>query len=161
MGIHPAQLRDFIITPVLVHLNMHSPAAVNLLMLTAAAESQMGRFVRQMGGPALGIFQMEPLTHDDIWTHYITPNVATVLSRWLPAQAQIAELAHEQLIGNIWYAAAMCRLHYRRVSAPLPEATDTSGLAAYWKQHYNTPKGRGTIAHALGAIEPHKAVLIA
>jgi len=38
----------------------------------------------------------------------------------------------------------MCRLHYRRVNAPLPKANDIQGMADYWKAHYNTVKGKGT-----------------
>ena len=45
---------------------------------------------------------------------------------------------------NDLYAAAMCRLHYRRVPAPLPQLGDPDAVAAYWKQHYNTALGAGT-----------------
>jgi hypothetical protein len=38
----------------------------------------------------------------------------------------------------------MCRLHYRRVPEPLPDAEDINGLAAYWKKYYNTKAGRGS-----------------
>jgi hypothetical protein len=43
----------------------------------------------------------------------------------------------------------MCRLHYRRVAEPLPAAKDTEAMAAYWKAHYNTPLGKGTVEKAL------------
>ena len=63
------QLDRDIIEPVLSRLHAASPAARALLLGTAAQESAMGRYIRQLrGGPALGIFQMEPATHDDIWT---------------------------------------------------------------------------------------------
>ena len=38
----------------------------------------------------------------------------------------------------------MCRVHYARVSEPLPEAGDLDGQAHYWKDHYNTRLGKGT-----------------
>ena len=42
-------------------------------------------------------------------------------------------------------AAGICRLHYFRVKAPLPALYDVDGRAAYWKAHYNTPLGAGTV----------------
>lgn len=41
-----------------------SDAAVNLLLGTAAQESEFGKYIRQIRGPALGVFQMEPATFD-------------------------------------------------------------------------------------------------
>ena len=56
-----------LITSVLKELNLHSDNAVNLLMGTAAQESHLGKYRKQIGGgPALGIFQMEPATFNDI-----------------------------------------------------------------------------------------------
>ena len=40
----------------------------------------------------------------------------------------------------------MARAHYLRVPEPLPDAGDVEALAAYWKQHYNTPAGAGSEA---------------
>ncbi len=48
----------------------------------------------------------------------------------------------EALAGNLWYAAAMCRVHYYRYPEPIPD--HLSGQAALWKQRYNTELGKGT-----------------
>ena len=40
---------------------------------------------------------------------------------------------------------AVCRLCYYRKPDALPEAGDIEGQAAFWKQHYNTPLGKGTV----------------
>jgi hypothetical protein len=45
---------------------------------------------------------------------------------------------------NDRYAAAMCRIRYLRVPAPLPAPDDIQAMANYWKEHYNTPLGAGT-----------------
>jgi hypothetical protein len=136
------QLRDDVVRPVLTALNAHSAAAEVLLLGTAAQESHV-TYLRQLGGgPALGIYQMEPATHDDIWDNYLSyrSSVADGVSSYLaPNQPR-----HDQLIWNLAYATAMCRMHYRRVPASLPAANDVAGLAAYWKAHYNTPLGAGT-----------------
>ena len=52
---------------------------------------------------------------------------------------------------NDLYACAMCRIHYQRVREPLPDADDLEGQAAYWKAHYNTPLGAGTVEHFIEA----------
>lgn len=54
------QLRN-LIRRVLIGIGGYSEEAENLLMGTAAQESALGEYIRQLGnGPALGIFQMEP-----------------------------------------------------------------------------------------------------
>ena len=69
--IDPIHLKEYIIIPVLSKLDMYSESAANLLLGTAAIESDMGQFLRQINGPALGIYQMEPSTHLDIWQNYL------------------------------------------------------------------------------------------
>jgi len=50
---------------VLKNYDLYSRDAEELLMLTAACESNLGHYFKQLGnGPALGIFQVEPATYD-------------------------------------------------------------------------------------------------
>ncbi len=141
----PSQFRVEVVRPVLVHLGRHSAAAENLLVGTALHESGGLRWLRQLGGgPAFGLYQIEPSTHDDIWRNYL---------RFRPRlNDRVARLAAneptrpEQLITNLAYATAIARVHYLRVPASLPDADDLGGLARYWKRHFNTPKGAGTTA---------------
>lgn len=135
------QFRSLVVRPTLERLDAHSAAAENLVLGTALQESAL-RYLHQLGsGPALGLFQMEPATHDDLWDSYLAhradlrERVAALLA---PGAARL-----DQLVWNLGYATAMCRVHYRRVPAALPDAGDVAGLAAYWKQYYNTPAGRG------------------
>ena len=72
MGINKDQFRD-LIRRTLKDITLYSEDAVDLLMMTAAAESNLGEYLRQINGPALGAFQMEPGTHDDIWKNYLNP----------------------------------------------------------------------------------------
>ncbi len=138
------QFRANIIRPVFLVIGGESRAAENLILGTALQESNL-RYLRQLGdGPARGVYQMEPATHDDIWDNYLRYRVELrngVSGFEVPGQDR-----HEQLMWNLGYATAMCRVHYRRVLEPLPGADDIPGLAAYWKQHYNTPLGRGTVS---------------
>ena len=140
-----AHLRNEIIIPTLDFLGMNSKEAQHLLLGTAAQESHMGRYLVQLGEVAdggLGIYQMEKKTHDDIWENYLVyrPSLAEEICKLLiPAVPK-----HEQLIGNLYYATAMARLHYRRVTDPLPDVNIVN-ISEYWKKHYNTHLGKGTV----------------
>jgi len=136
-----------IIEPVLCHLSdvPFSKAASQLLLSTAIKESQNFKYRKQVGGPALSYFQIEPATHDDIWDNYLKfrPKLAQLVTQLLssPKADKITELET-----NDNYAAALARIVYKRSPAKLPAADDISAMANYWKQHYNTPLGKGTPA---------------
>jgi len=141
--IDPGQLLQHIIRPVLQSLNLYSIAAERLVLGTACQESECGRWVRQIGGPALGIYQMEPATYDDLWTNFLAyqPTLGPKVKKYA---AGLVLSNADELVGNLYLATAMCRVHYYRVKEPLPD--DLPGQAAYWKQYYNTPSGAGTEA---------------
>lgn len=143
LGLDIEQFREFIVTPALEQIGLYSKAAETLVTRTALVESGL-RYVRQLGGgPALGFFQMEPRTHDDIWQSYL--RYKTDLAGRLRTLTVEGLDLHSQLVGNHYYAAAMCRVHYLRVPSALPAADDLEGQAKYWKDHYNTRLGKGTI----------------
>lgn len=137
------QFRDLVIEPTLEHLGLYSVAATELVLGTALQESNL-TYIKQLGnGPAVGLFQMEPATYRDIWDNYLRYR-ADLTDKVRELAGQVAAPAPEEMIWNMRYACAMCRVHYRRVREPLPAAGDLSSQAAYWKEHYNTPLGRGT-----------------
>lgn len=145
MGLDATQLRHEVVRPALESIDRLSVPAENLVMATAAQESHL-EYIRQLGsGPALGLFQMEPATHDDIWTNYLAskPLLANLVRRSIETTAAYPEAS--RLAWDLRYAAIMCRIHYLRVPEALPPGTDVPAMAAYWKQHYNTPAGAGTV----------------
>lgn len=142
------QFRELIVRPTLLHINMHSEAAENLLIGTALVETNTEE-IRQLGpGPALSFYQIEPATHDDIWENYLShrPERAYKVRDLISHRFANAEIPASELIGNLPYATAIARVKYWRVPEPLPKADDVEGLAAYWKQHYNTEHGAGNPA---------------
>lgn len=142
MSIDPLHLRKYIIKPACETLGLYSLAAEELLLGTACQESHCGRYLSQLGdGPARGIFQMEPATHDDIHRNFL--KFKLVLRGKVNRLSLRLEDADE-MRWNLLYAAAMCRLHYFRVKQALPVAGDLDGQASYWKRFYNTSLGKGT-----------------
>lgn len=143
--IDPIHLLSYIIRPALKELDLHSEAAERLLLGTACAESDCGRWLRQVGeGPALGIFQMEPATHLDCWVNFLQyrPDLAKKIVRFTryiwPECPEPREM-----IGNLVYATAMARVKYLRDPAPIPGTLEEQ--AVYWKSVYNTEQGAGTV----------------
>lgn len=142
-GLDLSQLKSLIVRPTLSALGLGSESAVNLLTGTVLAESG-GIWLKQVGGgPALGLWQMEPFTHDDCWTNWLRfpaqSKAATVIRGMLGNKEPDASY----LVSNLRYACAMARIKYYRATPPLPHATDAAGLSAYWKTHYNTASGAG------------------
>jgi hypothetical protein len=144
--IDPKQFSRYIIKPALQAIDLYSEAAAELLLGTAIQESRLTYLKQIGGGPALGVFQMEPATHDDIWDNFLEfrPKLASKAADFLTDHTIGGRSDAESMIWNLYYAAAMCRVHYYRVSEALPEAGDISRQAEYWKAHYNTIKGAGT-----------------
>lgn len=144
-----AHFTQNIVTPALHLIGLWSPAAEQLVVGTAVAESKLTYLIQVGGGPARGLFQIEPRTHDDLWTNFLEFNPELknrVISLTVSNLPRI-----DQLIWNLYYSTAMCRILYRRIKEALPKADDWSGQAAYWKKYYNTYKGAGSVEHFLRA----------
>lgn len=153
MIVPPHQLLEETIRPALQQIFLWSEAAEILLLATAIHESKLKerRQIADWGppveyGPALGLWQMEPATHDDCWRNYLVYRASLANDvRALTATPAPAWVKAEELINNDRYAAAMCRVKYRRSAEPLPAASDLPAIAAYWKRHYNSALGKGTV----------------
>ena len=130
------------IHPALTSIKLWTPAAEELLLGTAIVESDLLHRKQLGNGPARSFFQMEPVTHDDIWNNFLKykPDLARAISSLMTSSDadKIVELEK-----NDEYACAMARAHYARVKWPLPKAGDVDAMAKYWKRHYNTKGGKG------------------
>lgn len=121
-------------------IDLYSENAVNLLLGTCAQESSFGKYNRQLfGGPALGVFQMEPNTFNDIVNKYL--KYKKVLFYQILAISGVDNYNPEYLVHNNIFATCMARVHYLRVKEKIPN--DIGGWAYYWKKYYNTFKGKG------------------
>ncbi|WP_044559075.1 hypothetical protein [Azospirillum sp. B4] len=156
----PKQFVDEVITVVLKRLGLDADlqAPTELLLGTAIQESGLHYRVQLGGGPARGLFQMEPNTHNDIWANFLKhrEGLADATRQFLNGKVP----SSSELQDNDQYAAAMCRVHYHRMGkivgkTPIPSAGDIPEIAAYWKQYYNTPQGKGTAAQFVANWEAH------
>ena len=151
MSINKDQLREKI-KAVLTYLDPEIPyseTAVELLMLTCAQETHLGKYLKQVKGPARGIFQIEPNTEKDMWktlaekkSHAVIRHKISLLE--FPGEAK----GFTNMEMNLAYQIAMARYYYYRIPMQLPDST-IQALATYWKKYYNTYLGAGTVEEAV------------
>lgn len=137
------QFRFTVVRPVLHHLDLWSQSAENFLLGTAVQESGLTH-LRQLGqGPALGLYQIEPVTERDVHLNFLKyrPHLSMLVNELLAPMPDHAQ----QLITNLAYATAIARIIYLRCPDPLPDSGDPVGMARYWKKVFNTEKGRGSV----------------
>ena len=145
---------ESVLRPTLEDMNMWSPAAEKLMLMIAAHESQGFLYRKQVGGPALSYFQIEPATLDDLYNNYLIyrADKQALLDRYRPEPMKY----REALERRDDYACAAARLILWRVKAPLPEVGDEVGMALYAKRYWNTPKGKATAEKYLDDYHRYK-----
>ena len=134
--------KNLILVPTLKAVDLYSESVVNLLLGTAIQESRLTYLKQKGGGPALGLFQIEPATLDDIYFRYLLRED----KRELMGRVQkftTAQSVREQVIGNIPFAVVIARIRYLMVPEALPAYDDLQALGEYWKRFYNTTAGKG------------------
>ena len=139
-----SQMLALVIRPALEKLSLWSLSAEELVLGTAIVESGLTYLKQHGDGPALGLWQVEPATHDDLYTNFLNyrPELGSKLMELRAAGLSL----DENLAANLMYGAAVCRLCYYRKPDALPAAGNIEGQASFWKQHYNTLLGAGTVS---------------
>ena len=133
---NPQQLHDYIIKPTLEYMggNYNSIEARFLLLCTAAIESDCGYYIKQVNGPALGIWQIEPDTEHDIWENcdalsYV--DFSKLIERLVidhKSAHGTKDIHNKDLVTSPVYACAMARLKYSMTPEPLPEYTGDANI---------------------------------
>ena len=138
------QLHDYIIKPTLEYMggNYNTVEARFLLLCTAAIESDCGKFNKQINGPALSWWQMEPDTHDDIWANCDALKNKEFANHILLLAGGRKAYLHDMLLRSPMYACAMARLKYSMTPKALPAYSGGTGLDLdvfyqYYKTYYH------------------------
>ena len=138
-----SQTLALVIRPVLEKLKLWSLSAEELVLGTPIVESGLTYLKQHGDGPALGLWQVEPATHDDLYTNFLNyrPELGSKLMELRAPNLSMGE----NLATNLMYGAAVCRLCYYRKPDALPAAGDIEGQGHFWKQNYNTIFGKGKV----------------
>ena len=132
--------------------------ALDIVYATGLVESKY-EYIEQIGtGPAKSFWQVEPETAVDNCRNFISkrPELLQVCSDILGIDPYYFIDAQPDdwdwiLRTNIAAGILHCRIKYWRVPEPIEEGEE--GLAKYWKEHYNTVEGAGTIEHFLSLVQ--------
>ena len=118
--------------------------------MIASHESQMGRWLRQIGGgPARGVFQIEPETMHDNYVNFI--DLHPSLAAEIRAVTGCDMPSLDQLQFNPLYGAIHARLKLDRSPGAIP--SEHQLMAEYLKQYYNSPDGAATPGDYLSAYQ--------
>lgn len=143
------EFRQFVIKPVLEEMaarigpSFKGPAAEELLLGIALHESDGLLYARQIRGPAIGPFQMERATYEDLMNNSLAfkPALRMAVQNFSSGYGAQAE----EMAFNWYYAVAVARAQLYRFPEALPAAGDLKRQASYWKKYWNTIQGSGTV----------------
>jgi len=136
------QFRQCILSPTMEALQIRSPQLAELMVFTCATESAGGTYLKQIVGPALGIYQIEPATFTDVWINYILrkPDIVNLLSLNLGVHRMPmpTDVIHDLRLAT----ATSLFLYIQRKAKPLDSSEET--MWDLYKRLYNTVKGKAT-----------------
>ncbi len=129
-----------------------SSNVVNMILETACVESNCGEYIKQLKGPACGIFQIEPETAKDMLQHFIRykPKLFKNYTKLLNPNLTL----EQNLQTNLMFQIFMCIVYYLRFEQIIPNTVE--GRAKYWKKYYNTALGKGTVEKYIKAVDKYK-----
>tara|TARA_R100001086_G_scaffold95073_1_gene47354 strand:- start:6780 stop:7325 length:546 start_codon:yes stop_codon:yes gene_type:complete len=159
MGANNKQIKD-LIKDVCVQMGdkYAKQEALDIVYATGLVESKY-EYIEQIGrGPARSFWQVEPSTAVDNCKNFISSR-----PELLQASADILRIDPYYFIDatiddwdwilrtNISAGILHCRIKYWRIPEPIKEGKEE--LAKYWKKHYNTEEGAGSVEHFLKLTE--------
>lgn len=134
------------VTDELLKMDRFSSSAVLAIMMIIAHESQRGKYWRQVGGPAIGLIQMEAWVHDDVWE---VCDSIKVLAEHYGVHEDVEQLAYD-----IRYNIFMARCRLLMDVRPLP--TNKESMAEYLKEYWNSGAGKASAEKYLNDYEAWK-----
>ena len=141
------QLLHHIVRPTLIEIPRGLTEESELaIMMIIAHESKRGEYVRQVGaGPALGLIQMEPATHDDVWKHgdSVWENARNMDIIDVYDYNVKIHPDSSRLVYDLRYNVFMARQRLFMKSEALPIG-DKLKMSRYLKKHWNSAQGRAT-----------------
>lgn len=132
----PADLLQHVIRPALAWMGPRyaDPRAAVLLLATCAQESHCGEYLRQVGGPALGIMQIEPAAYKLVCDWHDRQGLKLI---------EYPRPDPERLVSDLRLSVVVARLLYYSWPDPLPASTVDATWPIY-KRCYNSTAGKAT-----------------
>lgn len=136
------QFKTLVIDYTLKEVGLYTPESADQVLGTGLVESNLNDLRQLPDGPALGPFQMEPNTFNDIYYRYLLRKDKTRLKELVktltvPLHSDYS-ITHplRQLMTNMPFAVVMVRIKYLMVKEAIPKGPDQQAI--YWQKYYNT-----------------------
>jgi hypothetical protein len=139
-------LKEQVIEPTLKYLNDLNEPTVDLLLGTAAIESNLSPLKEESSDTkGFGLFNISPQSHTEVWDKYLAfdPDLASKI-RGLASQRSFLTNPHIELSTNLAYATAIAWCIYRRSSVSLRTKESIQNLSLLWKQYYRQSDSKST-----------------
>lgn len=138
MGICASDLRTYVIKPCLEALGDYSPLAEQLMVATAAQESQLGLHAYCEQTKGLGLYRLSREKHRELWDKYLVnfPDLAS-RQRGLASQQQFLRNPEHELITNLSYSTGIAWMIYRRAGIDTSKPAELAALAQLWASHFD------------------------
>ncbi|MFY4767444.1 hypothetical protein ACOTV5_02300 [Aliarcobacter butzleri] len=117
--------------------------AVEMIIETAVTETGLGRIKDTTDAAGMGITQFDKIPFADVRDRCI--KLKSKIEKELGVD--ITKVEWDDLRYNIFLSLLFARLLYWLKGDPIPQTIQER--AAYWKLHYNTKLGKGTVEHYL------------
>jgi hypothetical protein len=117
--------------------------AKEMIIETAVVETGLGAIEDKTIGAGMGLTQFDEMPFNDIRDR--SKKLQSKILKEL--KIDISLVNWDDLRYNQFLALLFTRLHYWLKGDPIPETIKER--AAYWKLHYNTKLGKGTVEHYL------------
>lgn len=124
--------------------------AKDLLLETAAAETQLGTYPDRHAESGHGLHQFDIIGFLDVQCRTRRSDIEKVKQAF---KINIEKVKIKDLDNNPLLSFIFCRLKYKLRPEQIPD--DIVSRATYWKRYYNTELGKGTLDHYLDSAERH------
>ena len=131
MGICGNEFLKLVIRPALDCLGVHSPMAENLLLGTAAVQSNLGFYLNN--GEGIGVYGIAPGRHQAVWDEYLAFNEDLASQvRGFASQHEFLKAPHAELACNLRYATAIAWMIYQQQGVDPDDLVTDNDLAECW-----------------------------
>ena len=137
MGICGSEILECIIRPTLHRLGVYNPIAEQLMLGTAAVQSNMGSYLRSSSG-GIGLFGIQHDRHEELWDSYLAfdADLASEI-RGFASQHEFLKAPDMELACNMRYAATIAWMIYVEAGIDLHKLHTTEDLAKCWYELYS------------------------
>lgn len=131
MGICGTEFLELVIRPTLRCLGVKSPMAENLLLGTAAVQSNLGFYLNN--GQGIGIYAIDAKQHQTVWDEYLAFNEDLASQvRGFASQHEFLKAPHAELACNLRYATAIAWMIYEKAGTEPKDLQNETDLAETW-----------------------------